>query len=223
MAESCAERAAFDCPRVTSAEGEGKGARVEELTREKLIRAVRDYQRLEQWVETENRRRFREMAFEQAVELAGGGRRADGAYHPHLEAKPGRPLTSGRKKALTQFRDRLTSETVLREIRSATCFDDIHQVLEREAQHVHGIGAVTVYDAAVSIGANRGYEPEEIYLHADPRKGARALIRGLSKDRIGVEELPKAALQILKDYKLGDDDFTAGEIEDILCRFGGLQ
>ena len=196
---------------------------MEELTREKLIRAVRDYQNMDQWVEAEDRRRFREMAFEQAVAVAGEGRRADGAYHPHVEAKPGRPLTAYRKSALTQFRDRLTSDTVLHEISSATRFDEIHQILEREARHVHDVGAVTVYDAAVSISANQGYEPEEVYLHADPRKGARALIRGLSKDRIGVDELPEAALQILKDYKLGDDDFTAGEIEDILCRFGGLQ
>ncbi|MEY9912850.1 hypothetical protein ABIA35_009117 [Catenulispora sp. MAP12-49] len=208
---------------MTGAQDEGKAVRVEELTREKLIRAVRDYQRLEQWVESEDRRRFREMAFEQAVALAGEGRRANGTYHPHLEAKPGRPLTSGRKNALTLFRDRLTSETVRHEIRSATCFDDIHHILEREARNVRDVGAVTVYDAAVSIGANRGYEPEQIYLHADPGIGARALIRGLSKDRISVEELPEAALEILKDYKLGDDDFTAGEIEDILCRFGGLQ
>lgn len=85
-------------------------------------------------------------------------------------------------------------------------FDELIKTVDDAIRHIDGIGDLFIYDAAVSIGAKLGLEPEKIYLHAGTRRGAGALGLGRGKSVLDVGELPRAFRAL-----------RPREIEDCLC------
>jgi len=85
-------------------------------------------------------------------------------------------------------------------------FESLFEIVETAGEQVYGIGEVSVYDTALHIGAYHEWEPNEIYLHAGTREGAKALGFDGRRRTIRPDELPEA-FQRLKPR----------EIEDCLC------
>jgi hypothetical protein len=77
---------------------------------------------------------------------------------------------------------------------------------ERTAKGIGGIGELTIYDTAHRIGAYLRLAPENVYLHAGTRQGAKALGFKGSWASIPRREFPKALSRL-----------RANEIEDCLC------
>jgi hypothetical protein len=114
-----------------------------------------------------------------------------GKRHPHQRRIPAR--------VLQQAADALTNANL-----SVATFDDLHQAVRTTIGDIRGIGELAVYDIACRIGAYLGLEPDQVYLHAGTREGARAL--GFRGTTIRKNELPIAFRQL-----------SPGEIEDCLC------
>lgn len=197
---------------------------LDEFTLRTLIDAIETYQGFEQWEARDDRRYFEGLTLEQAISIAGRGKIRHDRIHPHLKPNGRRPLTARREAALETFCRLLMEQDTIDRIGTATSFHEIYEIMWEIGRLVDDIGPVTVYDAAVSIGANRGYEPDEIYLHAAPLEAAKALIRGLgNRICIRVEELPEEVCDVLRRHNKTGTAFTPGEIEDILCLFQVLR
>jgi hypothetical protein len=128
-----------------------------------------------------------------AVEAAALCELPDGKRHPHQRRIPGRVL----RQAATA----LTNAGF-----AVDTFDELHEVVRTTIGPLRGIGELAVYDIAYRIGAHLGLEPDEVYLHAGTREGARAL--GLGGATLRKDELPKAFHRL-----------SVGEIEDCLCSY----
>src|SRR3954454_18039342 len=61
-----------------------------------------------------------------------------------------------------------------RQFAEATPFGEIHQIVLKSVGGIPGIGELFCYDTALRIASFRLLEPEEVYLHAGAREGARA-------------------------------------------------
>lgn len=102
---------------------------------------------------------------------------------------------------LRAFANRLTGR--IDAIRNARSFDALYDIVESAA--LKGIAALTIYDTALRIGAFLNVEPEDVYLHAGTKVGARAL--GFHRrETLSERELPNAFRRL-----------TPSEIEDCLC------
>lgn len=91
-------------------------------------------------------------------------------------------------------------------LRTATSFEELHEVVESTVGNIRGIGELYVYDTALRIGAHLGMRPKHVYVHAGVREGARNCGFEPSRRRITMRELP-APLRKLEPF----------EVEDILC------
>jgi hypothetical protein len=87
-------------------------------------------------------------------------------------------------------------------------FDELLRVVARAIGPIQGIGALTVYDTALRIGAKLGLQPTRVYLHAGTRAGARILGLTWRAPYLEVAECPPE-LRVLAPH----------EIEDCLCIF----
>lgn len=143
-----------------------------------------------------------------AITRAVLSKNAEGKHHNHQ--------SKVKRTAYSPMIMLLCSPQVLGELRRASTFDAIHDIVEDYA--VPGWGEVGIYDIATRIAAYKGVEPTSVYLHAGVRQGWYALmeaIRGTfdrrtwaSVKRIPHEHLPEA-LRVL----------TADEVEDFLCTY----
>lgn len=93
-------------------------------------------------------------------------------------------------------------------LRSARCFDDLHELLKQAIYPIHGLKEMYTYDTALRLGAYLRLRPERVYLHRGTRDGARALGLDATNDSLAMSELPNE-LQSL----------SAVEAEDFLCIF----
>ncbi len=91
----------------------------------------------------------------------------------------------------------------LRECRS---FEELYTLIEELVRGIRGLGELYVYDTSLRIAAYLNLWPEEVYLHAGTRRGARALGFSGQGSRLKPSELP-AVVRKLKPF----------EIEDFLC------
>ena len=114
------------------------------------------------------------------------------------------PLRAVSDEALEEAASRLQAIEV--EITVAADFAAVHELIEAAIANISGIGELAVYDIAHRVGAYRGLHPEEIYLHAGTREGAKAL--GLPANR---KSLPMSCLPA------GLRSLSAEEAEDLLC------
>jgi hypothetical protein len=113
------------------------------------------------------------------------------------------------KQKLNEFAEIL--KTKEKEIRNAKTFDELIKIIIKV--ELNGIGDLTKYDTTTRIGAYMNLFPENIYLHAGTKIGAKMLhINITGKDFITPSDLPK---------EFQTADFTPSEFEDILCIFKG--
>ena len=98
----------------------------------------------------------------------------------------------------------------LAEFKSASSFEEVHDVVRYAAKERIGVGALTVYDIAQRIASYKRLSPRLVYLHAGTAVGARMLgVRGAVAK---VADFPKV-LRKLRPV----------ELEDFLCtQRGGL-
>jgi hypothetical protein len=130
----------------------------------------------------------------EAISRASACIRKDGKRESHQRRIPG--------ATLTEFGDAIARQPLAR----CPDFDELHAYVRRAAKDVHGIGALTVYDVAIRIGAFLRLEPERVYLHAGTRVGARTLGLDTDKESLPVSAFPREVQRL-----------RAGEIEDFLC------
>lgn len=132
----------------------------------------------------------------EAVLRAARAERPDGKRHDHQ--------TRIRRSAIQEVQRRLARLNLSR----ARDFHDLHTRIDAAIGPVPGIGALTVYDTTLRIGAKLGLEPEFVYLHAGTRAGAKALGLRSTALYLRPSELP-TELRTLRPH----------EVEDVLCIF----
>jgi hypothetical protein len=134
---------------------------------------------------------------EKAIEIAALAKMPSGKRCPHQRRIP--------EIVLEQARDRLL--TVSRDLQNSASFQELFDIVEHTIGSIKGIGDLTIYDTAYRIGMYLNLEPEEIYLHAGTRQGAKAIgIDTKNKKFLSVKQLP-APFAVLRP----------AEIEDCLC------
>lgn len=128
-----------------------------------------------------------------AIERAAGAVLANGKLHPH-QWRVGRATLSLWVKALLKHEH---------QIEHAANFHELHQAISNAK--IAGVGELTIYDTAHRLGLARGLLPQQVYVHAGVRRGARALGLGAAT-RIEMHKLP-APLNRL----------SPAAAEDVLC------
>ena len=133
-----------------------------------------------------------------AIEMAALAQLPRGKRFSHQRRIPGR--------VLQQIRDRLLEQRS--RLRDCKSFQELHNMIERLALPIEGIGELAVYDTAHRLGEYLGLSPERVYLHAGTRVGARALGLDGKAKTIPMSALPKE-FQVLRP----------DQVEDCLCIF----
>ena len=104
-----------------------------------------------------------------------------------------------------------------RRVRICKSFSELHDLIESVARElkadgrIRSFGRLAIYDTSVRIGAFLGRLPEEVYLHAGTREGARVLL--------GDRCTRRKALPLTHFHKLLRTKLKPYEIEDFLCIF----
>lgn len=143
----------------------------------------------------------RQPSLRECIRQAGLARRWDEGRWKRLDHQ--RRIPPGTLRAWTKALLRKHDQ-----IRSCHTFEALISMLETESRKFWRNGELTVYDAALRIGAYRKLEPEKVYLHAGTRKGARYLRLDGGMRSLAPDEFDKAFSR-LKPY----------QIEDCLCLY----
>ncbi len=140
---------------------------------------------------------FKKRTLKEAINYAALAKLPNGNRHPHQYRL--------KQDVLDQSEQRLQKLAKLLQV--CETFAELHELIDQEIGGIHGMGVLTVYDIANSIGGHLGLEPEEVYLHAGTRKGAKIL--GFGKGQtISRDDLPEAFQKL-----------NPREIEDCLCSY----
>lgn len=144
-----------------------------------------------------NRLIFKKRTLKEAINYAALAKLPNGTRHPHQYRL--------KQNVLDQSEQRL--QKLAKRLQVCETFSELHEVIDQEIGEIHGMGVLTVYDTANSIGAHLGLEPKDIYLHAGTKKGAKIL--GLGKGQTASRDDLPEEFQKLKPQ----------EIEDCLCSY----
>src|SRR5438128_1716408 len=117
---------------------------------------------VDEYIQRFRRDRERELRYfqiartdEEAVSAAALARLPNGKKHPHQYRNPPASLEASRSRLLDN----------LSEIRSATSFQELIELVEQLIRPLDRMGEMVVYDTALRIGARFGLEPEKVYVH----------------------------------------------------------
>jgi hypothetical protein len=132
----------------------------------------------------------------ETIRLAANAILKDGKRHDHQRRIPG--------SALARLGRRLLA--IEQNVEASKSFADLFGLIKDTAKDLKYIGELTIYDAALRIGAKLGQDPQEVYLHAGTRKGAAILGIDTARESVAPTSLP-SAFKELKPY----------EMEDVLC------
>ena len=94
------------------------------------------------------------------------------------------------------------------QLSGAADFEILFQVVKTNISPIRKIGELACYDIAHRIGAYLHIYPDDVYLHAGTRAGAKALGIKAKTNVIQVTALPPEFRRL-----------TAAQIEDCLCIF----
>ncbi|MER5866161.1 hypothetical protein [Kitasatospora sp. NPDC002040] len=155
------------------------------------------------------RRAWKDLSFEEALDRACLGRTANGSPHTHFQ----QVLWETRRS----FLDVLFP--IVAELEAIEGFEPLYNRLDEVGMKVPKVNtsrrrSVIVYDVAFALAANRGFKPGGVYLHSNPGRAARAL--GLRPEPGKKFMLRKRLPQVPKRY-------PAWQVEDILCEAWKLQ
>lgn len=160
------------------------------------VTVVKDYIRRFRNKAAEELQFFQQQpSLEEAVELAAL------AQGPRGRFKHQRRIPAG----VLQTAASILSQHVLR-IQHCQSFEELIHLIDKLIRPTRGIGELMVYDTALRIGAKLNIYPNQVYLHAGTREGARALGIEPSLTKVSTSSLPKAFLRL-----------QPHEIEDCLC------
>jgi hypothetical protein len=137
-----------------------------------------------------------QKSLSRAVSLAGLAVGPGGKRFSHQFRIPAEVLKESEKRL----------QSAISELRSATTFESLHEIVRRRIGNIRGIGELAVYDTALRIGAYLSLSPTSVFLHAGTRDGARALGFDAGTTMLQVNSLPTALRK-----------FQPHQIEDILC------
>ena len=100
-----------------------------------------------------------------------------------------------------------------KELSEALSFDEVYEIVK--LCKITGFGELSIYDAAVRISAYLGFKPNQVFLHAGTRLGAKGLeVKGLlgeglsAKDSLPVTDFPQPIQKL-----------DALQLENFLCSF----
>ena len=160
---------------------------------------VHDYIRRHRHKTVRELRCFRNLPnLAEGITEAGLARRPDGKRWSHQRRIPLAALEA----ATTRLRQA--------HLQTARSFADLIARVGTTVRPVRGIGELYVYDTALRLGAHLRLLPDDVYLHAGTRQGAKALGLDHRSDSIPPSQLP-AALHRLRPH----------EVEDVLCIYKG--
>jgi hypothetical protein len=89
---------------------------------------------------------------------------------------------------------------------SVHTFRELYERVASALRPIRGIGLLTIYDTAHRLGAYLKLSPDEVYLHAGVRKGAKALGLGDWKAKLPMSVFPPAFQRLRPE-----------QVEDCLC------
>jgi predicted nucleic acid-binding protein len=131
-----------------------------------------------------------------AVDRAARAIGPNGRRFHHQRRIPRKVLRASAKALLERADD----------LRAATSFEQLHDLVRSTIDPIPGIGELTVYDTALRIGAYLGLEPEVVFLHAGTREGATALGIPRRTAAVRLADLPPPFRRL-----------RPREVEDCLC------
>jgi hypothetical protein len=146
-------------------------------------------------------RSFAAMTFEDAVQHAGLAERFSPKKELWVRCDHQRRIP---RLALDAVRRRL----IAARIRKVGSFHELFSIVDSALGGIPSIGELVVYDTALRIGANLGFEPDRVYLHRGTRRGARPLGLNWRAEWLLPADLPKEFRSL-----------PAWQVEDILCIF----
>ncbi len=156
--------------------------------------------RTEPWISACIEQKHLSLVIKLAANASKGAKGKYGDKHPHQYRIPCVILESFFINLL-QIEDNVSA---------CKSFDELLQLIEKVK--VKGIGALTIYDTALRIGANLQLRPDRIYLHAGTKAGAEKLLsKKIREAFIFKEDLPTS---------FSSSDLECWEIEDLLCHYG---
>ena len=85
-------------------------------------------------------------------------------------------------------------------------FDELYEQVAVALRPIRGIGLLTIYDTAHRIGAFLHLSPEQVYLHAGVRTGAKALGLGDWRAKLPMSMFPVVFQRLRPE-----------QVEDCLC------
>jgi hypothetical protein len=103
---------------------------------------------------------------------------------------------------LAQARDALLNL----DYRGLKRFAELYGIVAAAMRPIRGIGLLTIYDTAHRLGAYLKLSPEEVYLHAGVRIGAKALGLQDWRDKLPMSVFPREFHRLRPD-----------QVEDCLC------
>jgi hypothetical protein len=109
-----------------------------------------------------------------------------------------------RRGVLPECAERLSAE--LQRIKRVQSFHELLELVEDTIGNIKWAGEVLVYDASLRIGAKLKLSPENVYLHAGTREGARYMGFKGTRRFLELHELPPAFQSLRPD-----------QLEDVLC------
>lgn len=89
---------------------------------------------------------------------------------------------------------------------SVQTFAELYEQVARALRPIRGIGLLTIYDTTHRLGAYLNLSPQEVYLHAGVRVGAKALGLDAWKAKLPMSVLPSAFQKLHPE-----------QVEDCLC------
>jgi hypothetical protein len=159
---------------------------------------VRDYSHRHRPKTIRELQYFRDLpTLDAAISDAGRARYYDGKRHKRY---------SHQRRIPQEALERATKRLRRANLKEAQCFAELIERVQAAVRHVHGIGELYVYDTAFRLGGHLELLPDQVYLHAGTRQGARALSLDHRSGSVSPQHLP-ILFQRLKPH----------EIEDVLC------
>ncbi len=112
-------------------------------------------------------------------------------------------------EVLTKVRDQLLVK--INYIKQCKKFDQLLSFIKEFGRSIYGLGDLYIYDTALRIGAKLQLYPDQFYLHAGTRKGAKKLGIDVGKKTTrNVSDLPEKLCTVLRKFKVY-------EVEGLLC------
>ena len=139
------------------------------------------------------------LNLDSAIANAGRAKTPEGKRHPHQ--------CRLKKKTLEEVTRKLKEKAG--SIKECESFESLHRLLQQWIGQIKGVAELMLYDTALRLGFYLELLPEEVYLHAGTREGAKNLKLRYTRDTLPLSDF-SGELQVFQPLK-------PYELEDCLC------